>query len=214
MKFKILGITLARGGSKGIKNKNIKLINKKPLIAHTILEAKKSIYINDYIVSTDSIKIASVAKKYGAEVPFLRPKKLSTDKASSVDALIHATKFMEKKNKYKYDFVIELMCTNPLKKVLDINKIIKKIIKKKADSVIAVNRIYDHHPARVKKVIKGKIVNFCINERAESRRQDLKPNAYVRSGSIYALDRNYLILKKEDMDQKRVTPIYFLMKEQ
>ena len=61
------------------------------------MEAKKSIYINDYIVSTDSIKIASVAKKYGAEVPFLRPKKLSTDKASSVDALIHATKFMEKK---------------------------------------------------------------------------------------------------------------------
>ena len=56
----------------------------------------------------------------------------------------------------------------------------------------------------MKKVIKGKIVNFCINERAESRRQDLKPNAYVRSGSIYALDRNYLILKKEDMDQKEL----------
>ncbi len=202
MKFRILAITLARGGSKGIKNKNIKLINRKPLIAHTILEAKKSAYINDYIVSTDSKKIASIAKKYGAEVPFLRPKKLATDKASSVNALIHATKFMENKNKQKYDYVIELMCTNPLKTVSDIDNIIKKIINKKADSVIAVHRIYDHHPARVKKIIKGKIVNFCINEKAESRRQDLKPNAYVRSGSIYALKRNYLVIQKRRYGSK------------
>ncbi len=97
MKLNILGITLARGGSKGVKNKNIKNINNIPLIAYTIMEAKKSFLINDYIVSTDSKKIAAVSKKYGANVPFLRPKNLSTDKATSVDALIHATKFMEKK---------------------------------------------------------------------------------------------------------------------
>ncbi len=203
MKLKILGITLARGGSKGIKNKNIKLINNKPLIAHTIIEAKKSSYLNEYVVSTDSKKIAAISKKFGAEVPFLRPKKLSTDKASSVDALIHATKFMERKNKVKNDFVVELMCTNPLKKVSDIDQIIKKIIAKKADSVIALHRIYDHHPARVKKVINGKIVNFCINEKAESRRQDLKPNAYVRSGSIYALNRDYLVFKKRRYGSKK-----------
>ena len=203
MNLEILGITLARGGSKGIKNKNIKLLNKLPLIAHTIIEAKKSKYIKDYIISTDSLKIANISKKYGAKVPFLRPSQLSTDKASSVAALIHAVKFMEKKNNIKYDYVIELMCTNPLKTVYDIDSIIKKIVRTKSDSVIALNRIYDHHPARVKKIVKGKIVNFCVREKAESRRQDLRPNAYVRSGSIYALKRDYLINKKRRYGSKK-----------
>lgn len=203
MKSNILAITLARGGSKAIKNKNIKKINGKPLIFYTISEAKKSKYISDYIVSTDSTKIAKISKAYGAIIPFLRPKKLSTDKASSVDALIHATRYMEKINNKKYDYVIELMCTNPLKKVKDIDSIIKKIKKYKCDSVIAVNRVLDNHPARIKKIIKGKIINFCINEKAESRRQDLKPYAYVRSGSIYALNRDYLINKRKRYGSKK-----------
>ncbi len=203
MKSNILAITLARGGSKAIKNKNIKKINGKPLVFYTISEAKKSKYISDYIVSTDSTKIAKISKAYGAIIPFLRPKKLSTDKASSVDALIHATRYMEKINNKKYDYVIELMCTNPLKKVKDIDSIIKKIKKYKCDSVIAVNRVLDNHPARIKKIIKGKIINFCINEKAESRRQDLKPYAYVRSGSIYALNRDYLINKRKRYGSKK-----------
>ena len=72
----ILGITLARGGSKGIKNKNIIKILDKPLIAYTIIEAKKSKLINNYIVSTDSPKIAKIAKSFNADVPFLRPKNI------------------------------------------------------------------------------------------------------------------------------------------
>lgn len=206
MKQKILAITLARGGSKGIKSKNIKKINNKPLIFYTIYEAKKSKLISDYIVSTDSKKIAKIAQYYGAKVPFLRPKKLSTDKASSVDALIHATLFMEKLNNIKYDYIIELMCTNPLKKVKDIDLIIKKIINYKADTVIAVNRVYDQHPARIKKIINNKIVDFCVKEKAESRRQDLKPEAYIRSGSIYAISRDYLINKKKRYGSKNSRP--------
>ena len=80
MSLQILAITLDRGGSKGVKNKNIKKINGKPLISYTINEAKKSKHINDYIVSTDSKEIAKISQKYGANVPFLRPKKISSDK--------------------------------------------------------------------------------------------------------------------------------------
>ena len=80
----------------------------KPLIAYTISEAQKSKYITDYIISTDSEKIAKVSRKFNASVPFLRLKNLSTSKSSSVSALIHAVKFMEKRTK-KYDYVIELM---------------------------------------------------------------------------------------------------------
>jgi CMP-N,N'-diacetyllegionaminic acid synthase len=209
LKKKILGITLARGGSKSIKLKNIKIINKKPLIAYTVLEALKSNYLTDYIVSTNSLKIAKIAKKYGAKIPFVRPNKLSTDKSSSVSALIHATKFMEKKNKIKYDYIVELMCTNPFKNSIDIDKVIKKIILTNADSVIAVHRIYDHHPARVKKIINDKICDFCTKEKKESRRQDLRPKAYVRSGAIYALKRDYLINEKARYGSRNSRP-YFL----
>ena len=120
-----------------------------------------------------------------------------------MDALIHATKKNGKIKKKKYDYIVELMCTNPLKNVEDIDNIIKKIVDEKSDSVIAMHRIFDHHPARVKKIINGKIVNFCVNEKAESRRQDLKPKAYVRSGSIYALNRNYLINKRRRYGSKK-----------
>ena len=86
--MKILGITLARGGSKGIKDKNITKLHNLPLIAYTINEAKKCKFFSDYIVSTDSKKIAKIAKKYGASVPFIRPKKYSSSKSTSASALL------------------------------------------------------------------------------------------------------------------------------
>ena len=130
---------------------------------------------------------------YGAEVPFIRPVELSTDTASSASVIKHALEWIEKDEGEKYDFVIELMCTNPLKNVYDIDSCIEKLINTGADSVIAVHKIEDHHPIRVKKIVNDFIENFCLPEILESRRQDLKPEAYVRSGSIYALSRNYFI---------------------
>ena len=127
-------------------------------------------------------------------MPFKRPKELSTDQATSVSALQHAVEWMEHIEKKKYDYVIELMCTNPLKTANDIDTCIKKLIQTKADSVIAMHRLDDHHPARIKKIINDKIVDFCINENPETRRQDLKPYAYIRSGSIYALRRDHLMI--------------------
>ncbi len=196
MSKNILGVTLARGGSKGIKNKNLTKINNKPLIYYTIKEAKKCKKITNYVVSTDSTKIKKVAEKYKAEVPFIRPKKFARDKSSSASALKHALIECEKIYNVKYDYVIELMATNPLKSAEDINKIINIILKNKADSVIAVNKLFDQHPARIKKIIKGKLYDFAVKEKLESRRQDLKPNAYIRSGSIYAMSRRYVMSKK------------------
>ena len=127
--------------------------------------------------------------------PFLRPKELSTDQSSSVSSLQHAVKWVENDEGLKYDLIIELMCTNPLKTTYDIDACIKKLIQTNADSVIAVHQLEDHHPARIKKIIDDKIVNFCVDEEKESRRQDLMPKAYIRSGSIYALKRDHLMLE-------------------
>lgn len=191
---KILAITLARGGSKSVPKKNIKIIDGLPLIAHTINEALKSKYISRYIVSTDDIEIQRVALKFGAEAPFLRPKDISSDEASSVCALQHAVNWAENDDEMKYDYIIELMCTNPLKLVEDIDASISKLIETGADSVIAVHKLEDHHPLRIKKIIDDRIVDFCLPEKLESRRQDLKPDAYIRSGSIYALKRDHLMV--------------------
>ena len=189
----ILGITLARGGSKKIKNKNIIKINKYPLIYYTIKESLKSIYLTRYIVSTDSKKIAKISKQYKAEVPFLRPKNISKDKSSSAAALKHALLFLEKKYNMKFDYVVEIMNTNPLKNYKDIDNVIKIITKNNLDSVIAVNQVFDYHPARIKKIEQNRLVDFAVKEKLESRRQDLKPYAYVRSGSIYAMSRKFVM---------------------
>lgn len=204
--MKILAITLARGGSKKVKKKNIKILNNKPLIWYTIKEAQKSKYIDDYIISTDCKNIKKISEKFNVLVPFLRPKYLSSDKAKSSSALLHAVKFMEKKNRIKYDIIVELMCTSPFKTSKDIDRCIEKLITHKADSVIAMKRLYDHHPARIKKIVNGKIKNFCVTEIAESRRQDLKPKAYVRAGAIYVLNRDYFIKKKLRYGSKKSFP--------
>ena len=207
MKINVLGITLARGGSKGIKDKNLVKIKGKPLIYYTIKEAKKTKEITNYIVSTDSSKIKKVAEKYKVKVPFLRPKKFSQDSSSSASALKHALIECEKIFNKKFDYVVELMATNPLKKASDIKNIIKILLKNKSDSVIAVNQLFDHHPARIKKIVKGKLYDFAIKEKLESRRQDLKPNAYVRSGSIYAMSRRYVMNEKRYFSGKSLAYI-------
>jgi len=193
--IRVLGITLARGGSKSVTKKNIKSIAGLPLIGYTISEALKSKFITRYIVSTDDEEIQRVSIQCGAEAPFLRPGKFSTDEASSVSAMQHAVEWAEKQEGIEYDFVVELMCTNPMKTVEDIDASIEKLILTKSDSVIAIHQLEDHHPARIKKIIDGKITDFCIAEISESRRQDLKPEAYIRSGSIYALKRDHLMLE-------------------
>ena len=192
---RVLAITLARGGSKSVPKKNIREIKGIPLIAYTINEAKKSKFISRYIVSTDNEEIRQVAIKYGVDVPFLRPAEFSSDTASSVSALQHAVDWIENHDQIKYDFVIELMCTNPMKIASDIDACISKLITSKADSVIAVHKLDDHHPARIKKIVNDKIVDFCLPETPEMRRQDLKPDAYIRSGSIYALKRDHLMIE-------------------
>ena len=177
-----------------LPKKNIALIAGHPLIYYTIREAKLSKYIDRYIISTDSIEISKVAKELNAEVPFLRPSEYSTDTASSASALKHAVLFCEKQEECKYDYVVELMVTNPFKKAIHIDEVIKKHIETSADSVIGVCKLYDHHPERIKKIENDYLIDFNIPE-TSSRRQDLKPDAYIRNGSIYSINRDLLVEK-------------------
>ena len=193
-KYNILGVILARGGSKGIKKKNIKSICGHPLISYSIYAGIKSKYIDRLIVSTDSLEIKKVSLSYGADVPFTRPKKLSKDHVWSRDALKHAVLKAEEIYDEKYDYIVELPAVGPLRSSVSLDSAINKLIKTGSDSVIGVTRVYDRHPLRIKKIKKDRIFDFYhkYKEGESSRRQDLKP-AYVRNGSIYAMKRKTII---------------------
>lgn len=116
-----LATICCRGGSKGVPGKNIKLLNQKPLIAHTIETALKCSFIDDLIVSTDDESIAEIAKQYGAKVPFIRPAELATDTASKWPVFIHALESYEALMKKEVNYLIDLDVTVPLKQPIDID---------------------------------------------------------------------------------------------
>lgn len=192
----VLGVILARGGSKGIPKKNIKLLNGKPLIAYTIESALESNIFDEFIVSTDSEEIAKIAKDYGAEVPFLRPTELAGDEVWSRDALKHAVLECERIYDKKYDYVIELPCIAPLRKAHHIREAFAKLVITKADSVTSVTQMGDKHPVRMKRIVNDRLRDFTTEfpEGEGSRRQDLEP-CFIRNGAIYAMTRDCIVNK-------------------
>ncbi len=131
----------ARGGSKGVPKKNIRIIAGKPLIAHTIQKATKSGIFSHVVVSTEDTKIAAIAKKYGAEVPFRRPKNLATDTATMEDVLVHGLKKLLSLG-YKFDIFVLLDATAPFIRIKDISGTIRILRKKHCDAVFGV---YQQH---------------------------------------------------------------------
>ena len=121
---KILGLIPARGGSKGIPDKNIVLLNDKPLIAYTIQAAHKAVSLSQFIVSTDSQSIATVAKKEGAEVPFIRPGNLAQDNSGAVGVVQHAIDFYRQPETI-FDLIVYLQPTSPLRSHQDIDTAIE-----------------------------------------------------------------------------------------
>ena len=134
--MKPICIIAARGGSKGVPNKNIRLLGKKPLIAHTIESAIKSKLFSSVIVSTENKKITNIAKKYGATVPFYRPKKLATNNASMDDVLLDVIKKL-KLLEYEFEVVVNRDCTAPFIQNSDIKASINLLDRKKCDAVVA-----------------------------------------------------------------------------
>jgi len=176
---KVLAITLARGGSISIEKKNIVEICGKPLLQYTTDEVKKSKYIDRYIVSTDCDEIKKVCSSNGVEV-YNRSSEFAQATSKSADSLIEVVNDIDE----SFDYIVEVFCTNPLKKVDDIDGCIEKIENTDADSVVAVVRVWDLHPSRLK-YIEDDVLKDFYPEPVESRRQDLTPPAYARNGSIY-----------------------------
>lgn len=194
-KYRILGVIPARGGSRTIPKKNIKPLLGRPLIAYTIVPALRSKLLTRVIVSSDNKEIIEISKRYGAEVPFIRPKELATDLALAMDVIKHAVLETERLEGKKYDYVVMLQPTTPLRTTEDIDNALKKLIKTGADSVISVVNVGPMHPVRMKRIVNDRLVDYA-EEEMENMPKELLPPVYIRSGAIYAVKRDILVNKR------------------
>lgn len=179
---RILAIIPARGGSKGIPKKNIIGLLGKPLLYYSVKSAKESKYIDKVIISTDDEEIAEMGKQLGADVPFLRPKEISGDKAKSIDAFIHAIKELEKLEK-KYDYILLLQNTSPLRQGWHIDEAIEKLIESNERSLVSVSEVTEH-PCIMRTLNEKNEANNLMNMSGDMRRQDF-PSIYIVNGAIY-----------------------------
>lgn len=207
---KILIIIPARGGSKRLPGKNIKPINGKPLISYAITAAKKSKYADRIVVSTDDLKISSVARRYGAEVPFIRPAELASDTASTLSVIQHAVNYFEKNEKIKPDIVVLIQPTNPLILMSDIDGTLEKMIKTKTKTCFSGTEI-SQRPEWMYKINNGLPVLFIKNVDTEKRSQDL-PRLAIINGTVYATEYNTLMKKGVIRDDKSLS-IYLMPRE-
>jgi CMP-N,N'-diacetyllegionaminic acid synthase len=180
---KVLALIPARGGSKGVKNKNIRVLSGKPLIAYTIEAARKSTRITDVLTSTDSDAIAHAAETCGSEV-LRRPSELAQDDSPMAPVALHALDTLITKGR-RYDQVILLQPTCPLRTTEDIDNVLTLLNRSDADAAVSVYRVYDTHPARMYRIKENRLVSYSPDQERRNR-QDLEP-VYHRNGSLYAI---------------------------
>ena len=202
----IVAFIFARGGSKGLPNKNIKILNGKPLIAWSIEHAKAVNRIDRVIVSTDSEEIAEIAREYGAEVPFIRPVNLATDESPEWLSWQHGLKYLKNSDGYLPDLMLSVPTTAPLRDVEDINKVIDEYQGNKTDIVITVTESYRSPFFNiVKKGADGYVDLFISSEKDLSRRQDC-PKTFDITTVAYAAKPSF-VLEKKNMFEGRVRQV-------
>ena len=204
MKFAI--VVPARKGSKSVKNKNLIKINKKHLIEYTLIAAHKSNVKLKFIL-TDDKKIKKISKKYNFNTEYIRPKKVSHSKASLVDTLLDFIRNTEEK--HRYDYLVVLQPTSPMRDHRDINNAIKLIIKKKATSLASISESQEHPYEQI--IINKKKWRLLFNKSKRFyRRQDFDIKVFFITGAIYIISKASILRYKKIITNNHVN---YLMKK-
>jgi CMP-N-acetylneuraminic acid synthetase len=186
----IVGVILARGGSKGVPRKNIKLLGDIPLLAYSIIEARRSFRLSKLVVSSDDDDILHLAEHLNCEI-IKRPYELATDEATSPSALIHAVNQIEERESIKVDTVVLLQPTTPFRKYATIDDCIDLYEREAADSVVSVMPApHFVNPHWVRKIEDGYLKPY-MDQKDFTRRQDL-PEVYWRNGQVYVTKKEVL----------------------
>lgn len=189
--MKPLFLIPARGGSKGVPGKNIRLLGGKPLISHTIEDALKvASDPEDVVVTTDSDEIAAIARQAGANVPFLRPAELATDTAGSREVIIHAADYLNDKGK-DYDCIVLLQPTSPFRNITDIEDAMNLFEKHRPDMVVSVKEARSNPYYNAFEPDEDGFLKISKGDGKITRRQDA-PDVFEFDGSIYVIDLSSL----------------------
>ncbi len=202
--FRVLGLVPARGGSKGVIRKNLRPVNNIPLVAWTIDSAKSSKYIDRLIVSTDDSEIAEVSEKAGAEIPFLRPARFAKDDSTTADVVGHAFETLDE----KYDIIVVLQPTSPLRKSSDIDECIRLCMESSHSSVSVTKSAKT--PNWMYTLNNGRLSPILPNNEHVSRRQDA-PCVYELNGAVYAIKSSEFLKSKQFVSDR--TLAYVMPKE-
>jgi CMP-N-acetylneuraminic acid synthetase len=178
----ILGIIIARGGSKRLPNKNIRNLAGKPLIAWTIESGMKSKYMDRVILSSEDSEIIRIAKEHGCEVPFIRPSYLSRDESSSADVVTHAVNSLD----VLYDYTILLQPTTPLRTCQEVDECVEKCINENAKSVVSVSKA-DKSPYLYYAITDDKLIPF------KRKKENDHSDYYILNGAIYMFNTKYFL---------------------
>ena len=189
--LKVMGIIGIRSGSKGVPNKNIKLLAGKPLVGWILDTAKKSKYINRLVVSTDSQEYADIVTSIGAEAPYLRPENLAADNSPEFEYVKHMLEWLEDKESYMPDIIVRMMATSPMQTSEDIDKVIEILIENKnADSAVIISEMR-LHPYKALKIIEDNMLGKRLVSYFGESGREVTPidrqsygKAYVRSNII------------------------------
>ncbi len=187
---RVLAIVPARGGSKGLPGKNIRPLAGKPLIGWALESAKKSKYLDEIFVSTDSQKIADVAETFGVKVPELRPEELASDTATSASVVLYTIDYFRKKGK-DFDYILLLEPTSPMRKEDDIDNAIALACEHPDKAgVVSLGEVHMEHPSIVKKITDKSIIEPYVEAQKVTRRQQLD-KAYFPYGVVYLVRTDY-----------------------
>lgn len=200
---KVVAIIPARGGSKGIKDKNIIDLNGHPLIYYSVRAGLESKYVDDVVVSTDSERIREIAILCGAACPFLRPEELASDEAKTIDSILHAIRELDSRG-YGYDVLIILQPTSPLRNSTDIDAALELFVKEKRD-IVAVCESRES-PVLCRLIGADGIMKGLTGEQSTIRRQDMRVTYHV-NGALYVNDISKLTEKTSFNDN----PIPYIM---
>jgi CMP-N,N'-diacetyllegionaminic acid synthase len=187
---KVLAIIPARGGSKGVPGKNIRIVSGKPLIAYSIEQASLSLYIDRAIVSTDDLEIFSVARSWGGDVPFVRPASLARDESESITTVLHA--LMEIPG---YDLVVLLQPTSPLRRISDIDECIKSCVVSNSPACVSLSETRQSPYWMFTLDDNRNLVPVIKADSMPLRRQDL-PSVYAINGAVYVARTDWIMTTK------------------
>ena len=202
-KIRVLCTICARKGSKGLKNKNVRKLNSLPLITHTILQARGSKLFNKIVISSDSKKIFKISRNK-VDLFINRPKNLSGDKVSKLDVIKHALIDSEKKFNIKFDIIVDLDVTSPLRKISDIKKSLKKFLNSNSSNLISITKARKNPYFNQIVFKKNKPTLPCALKRNIINRQSA-PKVYDLNASIYIWKRKALLSLKRLINRKTST---------